>query len=427
MVEFFTHWLTEQQKLSEPVALLLLHSVAAGVVIVLSFLANLVAKRIILRVVTHVIRRTRNEWDNVFLERRVFERLSHLAPALVIYWLAETAFLGLDSLVAFAQRGSQIYMIVVGLLVIDGLLNALHDIYERFEVARRVPIKGFVQVVKIVVICLGAILILSTAIHKSPAVFLGGIGAMTAVVMLVFRDPILGFVAGIQLTANRMVRPGDWIEMPKYGADGDVLEVGLTTVKVQNWDKTITTIPTYALISDSFKNWRGMEESGGRRIKRAIYLDMTSVKFCDEAMLDRFRKFSLLAEYIEGKRSEVEAWNRERGVDDTELVNGRRLTNLGTFRAYLEQYLHNHPKIHQGMTFLVRQLAPTAHGLPMEIYVFSADQAWAHYEAIQADIFDHLLAVLPEFELRVFQAPSGADVTALASAPAAAPLSPGGA
>ncbi len=424
MVEFFTHWLTEEHGLSEPISLLLMHSLAAVAVVVLSVVANLVAKRIILRVVTRVIRRTQNEWDDVFLERRVFERFSHLAPALVIYWLAPAALWGLDSLVNLAQRGSQIYMIVVGLLVLDSLLDALHDIYGRFEVSRRVPIKGFVQVVKIVVTCLGAILIVSTAVQRSPGVFLGGIGAMTAVVMLVFRDPILGFVAGIQLTANRMVRPGDWIEMPKYGADGDVLEVGLTTVKVQNWDKTITTIPTYALISDSFKNWRGMEESGGRRIKRAIHLDMTSVKFCDAALLDRFRQFTLLAEHIERKRQELDDWNRERGIDESRLVNARRLTNLGCFRAYLEQYLRHHPKIHQDMTFLVRQLAPTPQGLPMEIYVFSSDQAWAHYEAIQADIFDHLLAVLPEFELRVFQSPSGGDVAALAAA--VGPLSRGG-
>ncbi|MDF1554904.1 MAG: mechanosensitive ion channel family protein [Deferrisomatales bacterium] len=424
MVEFFTHWLTEEHGLGEPSALLLLHSLAAVAVVVLSLVANTIAKRIILRVVARVIHRTQNDWDDVFLKRRVFERLSHLAPALVIYWLAEAALWDLDALVDFAQRGSQIYMIVVGLLTIDSLLDAVHDIYGRFEVSRRVPIKGFVQIVKIVVICLGGILIVSTAVQKSPGFFLGGIGAMTAVVMLVFRDPILGFVAGIQLTANRMLRPGDWIEMPKYGADGDVLEVGLTTVKVQNWDKTITTIPTYALISDSFKNWRGMQESGGRRIKRAIHLDMTSVKFCDAALLARLRKFSLLAEYVERKRRELEGWNRERGIDLDEVINARRLTNLGCFRAYLEQYLRHHPKIHQDMTFLVRQLAPTAHGLPMEIYVFSSDQAWANYEAIQADIFDHLLAILPEFELRVFQTPSGGDVSALAAA--VGPLSPGG-
>jgi miniconductance mechanosensitive channel len=248
---------------------------------------------------------------------------------------------------------------------------------------------------------------------------------MTAVVMLVFRDAILGFVAGIQLSANQMVSPGDWIEMPKYGADGDVLEVALTTVKVRNWDKTITTIPTYALISESFKNWRGMKESGGRRIKRAIHIDMHSIRFCDEPMLQRFSKIEFVSEHLARKRQEIAHWNADRGVDDSAPINGRRLTNIGTFRAYLIAYLRAHPMIHQEMTFLVRQLAPTPHGLPLEIYVFSRDQVWANYEGIQADIFDHVLAVAPEFDLRIFQTPTGGDVRAALEA-APAPTIPAG-
>jgi miniconductance mechanosensitive channel len=238
---------------------------------------------------------------------------------------------------------------------------------------------------------------------------------MTAVLLLIFKDAILGLVAGIQLTANKMIAVGDWIEMPKYGADGDVLDLTLTTVKVQNWDKTITTIPTYALISDAFKNWRGMQESGGRRIKRSIAIDMNSIKFCDEEMLERFRKIQYISEHIERKRKELQEHNRLLKVDDSSLANGRRLTNVGTFRAYIQAYLKNHPAIHQNMTFLVRQLAPSDHGLPIEIYVFSSDTAWVTYEAIQADIFDHLLAVLPEFDLRVFQSPAGHDFQQLVS------------
>ncbi len=235
-------------------------------------------------------------------------------------------------------------------------------------------------------------------------------GVVASVLMLVFKDAILGFVAGIQLSANHMISRGDWIEMPKYGADGDVIDIALTTVKVQNWDKTITTIPTYALISDSFKNWRGMSESGGRRIKRSVMIDINTIRFCDDEMIERFAKTRYLADYIREKREELSAWNRKHHVDDGVAVNVRHLTNVGTFRAYILHYLRNHPKVNQEMTLLVRQLAPTANGLPIEIYCFSSDRAWANYEDIQADIFDHILAVAPEFGLRVFQLPSGSDL-----------------
>ncbi|MEC4678590.1 MAG: mechanosensitive ion channel domain-containing protein, partial [Nitrospirota bacterium] len=253
------------------------------------------------------------------------------------------------------------------------------------------------------------ILIISALLDETPFYLLSGLGALTAVFMLIFKDAILGFVAGIQLTANKMVTHGDWIEMPKYGADGDVLEVSLTTVKIQNWDKTITTIPTYALISESFKNWRGMSESGGRRIKRAITIDMSTIQFCSDEMIEKFSKIRPIKVYIETKMKELTEYNTIHDLDDANIVNRRRLSNIGTFRAYVVAYLENHPKIHQDMTFLVRQLAPGEHGLPIEIYVFCNDTAWARYEAIQADIFDHLLAAVPEFGLKVFQNPSGND------------------
>jgi len=250
-------------------------------------------------------------------------------------------------------------------------------------------------------------------LNRSPTFFLSGLGALTAVLMLIFKDSILGLVAGIQIAANRMLNIGDWLEMPKYGADGDVIDISLTTVKVRNWDKTITTVPTYALISDSFKNWRGMSESGGRRIKRAVNIDMTSIEFLGEEALGRLRRIELLKPYIEQKLADVESHNKELGVDETSPINGRRLTNVGCFRAYLVAYLKHNPMINKEMTFLIRQLAPTELGLPMEIYVFSSDKVWANYEAIQSDIFDHVLAAMPEFGLRVFQNPTGADFSKL--------------
>jgi len=276
--------------------------------------------------------------------------------------------------------------------------------------ARRRPIKGYLQLVKILAYVVGIVLMATTILGQSAAGILGGIGAMSAVLLLVFRDSILGVVASFQIGANDLVHLGDWIEMPNYGADGDVIDISLQTIKVQNWDKTISSIPIYALISDSFKNWRGMAESGGRRIKRSVSIDMRSVRFLTQEDIERFRRFSRLRSYLEAKLSEVESYNREHGIDTADSVSGRRLTNLGTFRAYVAAYLRDHPQIHNDMTFLVRHLPPGPTGIPVEIYVFSRDQAWANYEGIQADIFDHLLAVLPEFDLRVFQEPSGWDI-----------------
>jgi miniconductance mechanosensitive channel len=314
--------------------------------------------------------------------------------------------------------GTSVYMALVGMTVFDAFLNGGHRIYQGFAISRRFPIRTIVQIVRVAVYFVVGIAVLAILLGKSPLVFFSGLGAFTAVLLLIFKDTLLGFVAGIQLTANNMVRKGDWIEMPGHNADGNVLDVSLTTVKVQNWDKTITTIPTYALVAEPFKNWRGMDESGGRRIKRAVRLDVTSIKFCDAEMLQRFKKIQFISDYVARKLEEVSAHNRDHQVDESLLINGRHLTNVGTFRAYLEHYLRTHPKVHQDMTFLVRQLAPTEHGLPIEIYVFSNDQAWASYEAIQADIFDHVLAVLPLFDLRPFQAPTGADLRALGRGPA---------
>ena len=386
-------------------------------VILLSGILDFVFKRVAVRTLKFAIARTRAKWDDVIVEHRVLDRLSHLVPALVIYNLAGLPFIGLEeaqytAAVTFVHQAVLIYVIVIGILIINASLNAALDIYGGFAISREMPAKGFTQVLKLLTAFIGGILVFSILLDRNPVYFLSGLGALTAVLLLIFRDAILGFVAGIQLSANKMVAVGDWIEMPKYGADGDVIEVALTTVKVQNWDRTVTTIPAYALISDSFKNWRSMFQAGGRRIKRAVYIDMNTITFCDEDMLERFAKIRYITDYIQKKKDELSRYNADLQVDNTSLVNGRRMTNIGTFRAYISAYLRNHPMIRQDMTFLVRQLAPMEHGLPIEIYVFSKDTAWANYEGIQADIFDHILSVVPQFDLRVFQEPSGTDFRA---------------
>ena len=386
-------------------------------VLALAWLANFITKKIILAVVHRLVKKSKTQWDDMFLQRGVFTLLSHLVPAVIVYVFAPVVFFDTPGAKDAMQVAAVIYMIVIGMLIVNAFLNSAADIYRTFEFARRIPIRGFMQLVKIIVFIGGGIIILGTLTGNNPASILAGFGAMTAVLMLIFKDAILGFVAGIQISANNMIHIGDWIEMPKYGADGDVIDISLTTVKVQNWDKTISTIPAYALISDSFKNWRGMSESGGRRIKRAVNLDMNTVRFCDEPMLDKFRRFQYIAEYIDTKKRELDEHNKAENIDDSELVNGRRMTNVGTFRAYVIAYLKHHPKINRDMTFLVRQLAPNEYGLPIEIYVFSSDKVWANYEAIQADIFDHILAVIPEFGLRVFQNPTGADFAKITATP----------
>jgi len=378
-------------------------------VLLLSLIANIVANRYNVSGLTYVITRYKSTRQDAVLRQQTLNRIAHLVPAIILYDLVPVALQGLDPTIAVIKGALLIYMIIVVMLVLDSVLNTAEEIYQNFRAAKQSPIKGFIQVLKLLVYFLAAVFVISVLLNKTPVYLLSGIGALAAVMMLVFRDSILGFVAGIQLAANKMVAVGDWIDMPKYGADGDVLEVALTTVKVQNWDKTITTIPTYALISESFKNWRGMSESGGRRIKRSVNIDISSIRFCDEQMLERYAKIQHISAYLEKKKHELEVFNRAIEVDNASLANGRRLTNVGTFRAYIEAYLRNHPHINTDMTFLVRQLSPTEHGLPIEIYVFSNDIEWANYEAIQADIFDHILAVVPEFDLRVFQNPSGAD------------------
>ena len=400
--------------LGETQAAIFSRGAAILAVALIAYMANFIAKRIIVRVMVGIVRRTKTDWDDLLVERGVFTKLSHLAPALVIWAMASAVFPGSQALITLTKRVADVYMLIIGILVVHAFLDAINDVYQKFEVSKRVPIRTYTQVIKIGVTVAALIFALSIAMDKEPWVFLSGIGALTAVLLLVFKDTILGFVASIQLVAHDMLRPGDWIEMPNFGADGDVTEITLNTVKVQNWDKTITTIPTYALISDSFKNWRGMSDSGGRRIKRSIHIDVNSIQFSTPEMIEKFSKIEVLRDYIERKQQELSGHNRRQGIDESVLVNGRRMTNVGTFRAYLIEYLRRHPKIHNEMTFLVRQLQPTDKGLPIEIYVFSNDQRWVQFEDVQADVFDHIFAALPEFSLRPFQSATGHDIVGAA-------------
>ena len=314
---------------------------------------------------------------------------------------------------AFVRNLTSAYMIVVVAITVVAVLNAVNDIYETNPQARQRPIKGFIQLVQLAVMIMGGLLFIAALLDRSPVLLLSGFGAMTAVLLLVFKDTLLSLVASVQLTAQDMVRVGDWIEVPQFGADGDVVDVELHTIKVQNWDKTITTIPTHRLISDSFKNWRGMSASGGRRIKRALYLDASSIHFLSDEESEHCKRFMLLEEYIAGKEGELTKYNRELAGASSEernaAVNMRRLTNIGTFRAYALRYLKQHPKIHRGMTLMVRQLPPGPQGVPIELYCFTNTTDWGEYEDIQADIFDHLLAIVPEFGLRLFQEPAGTE------------------
>ena len=351
---------------------------------------------------------TNQQWDNVLVEKHFIRRLLHFIPLIILYIFIPPILEG-TAVHTLSITLVNILLLIAGMLTLDALLNSILVIYESSTISKEISITPFVQVVKLLLYFVTVILIISILVQKTPLYILSGLGALTAVLLFVFKDILMGFVGGIQLIANKMVAPGDWIEMPKYGAGGDVIEITLTTVKVQNFDNTITTIPTYALINESFKNWRNMNLSGGRRIKRFVYIDLGSIKFCSSEMLERYKLIQLISKSIQDRQQEILEYNKHHNVDESTMVNGRRLTNIGVFRSYVEAYLRNHPMIHQEMTFIVRQLSPGEKGLPIEIYVFCKDTNWTAYESVQADIFDHILAVVPEFDLQVFQEPSGTD------------------
>ena len=376
----------------------------------IAWLGRFICLKVIVRTVRKAASRTESTWDDRLVQRRVFSQLSHLVPALIIYVLGPQVLIS-PSLSLWVMRGAELYALAALLTATIRVLTVGREIYEQeYEIARRFPIRVYVQVLKIV-LSVGAIILgVSIVTGNSPLLLLSGLGAMMAVILLVSKDSLQGLVAGIQLVSNDMVRPGDWVEIPRHGADGDVVEITLHTVKVQNWDKTISMVPTYALISEGFKNWRGMAESDGRRVKRSIFLDVSSVRFCQPEMIEHFKSIEILRDYVERKEAELAEHNRARGISEAVEVNGRRMTNVGVFRSYLAAYLSAHPMVNSSMTLIVRQLQPTPQGLPLEVYAFIADKRWAEYEAIQSDIFDHILAALPQFGLRAFQAPSGEDV-----------------
>ncbi len=394
-----------------------------GILAVAALLADRIASGVMQRVFGRLAARTRSSWDDRIAERKVVQRLAHVVPALVVY-LGIGPALGLapgevddapgDMLAVawtLARRVAAAYIAFAVARALAAFLDAVNDIYaESYAEAKSRPIKGYLQVVSLVAWLAAAVVILSVLMGRSPVVFLSGLGALAAVLMLVFRDTILSLVASVQIASNDMIRIGDWLSVPQAQSDGEVIDVALHTVKVQNWDKTISTIPTSKFITESFKNWRGMSESGGRRIKRSLRLDMNSVRFLRDDEVDELSRRELLQGYMREARARIARYNAAKETGDPGVIpEVRRLTNLGTFRVYVQKYLEAHPSTHKGMTLLVRQLAPGPDGVPIEIYCFANDTAWARYEAFQADIFDHLIAILPEFGLKPYQSPAGSD------------------
>ena len=380
-------WL-QQMGVAEGSLLTVQRIVVIAAILLIAYVLDMICRKVVMPGVRKVTAKTQITWDDYLLNDDVLNNVCHLIPPVVVYALIPFAFPHEPALLEFVLKICWIYITVVGMKLVCAFLTSLYTISSEHEKLKNHSMKGFYQMIKLIVICIGSIIIISTLIDKDPIAILTGLGAGTAILMLVFQDTIKGLVAGVQLTANDMLRPGDWITMPKYGADGDVIEVTLTTVKVRNWDKTITTVPPYALVNDSFQNWRGMFDMGGRRVKRSINIDMNTVRFCTEEELAEFKK---------------QPWME--GFEET----GKEEVNLYIFRHYVMHYLTHHPKVHQGLTMIVRQLQPTAQGMPIELYFFSANTAWVKYEALQAEVFDHVLATLHRFDLKVFQSPTGLD------------------
>ena len=372
--------------------------------LVVSFLLFFIVKQILKKYVGNLIRKTKFKYDDFFLGKKLEKRIAYLVPVYMIQGLLYAVAPDLDMLDGFIYALARIGEITTYTGIVISITDSISEIYNSFDVAKNKPMKGFMQVAKIVAIMVCILLVIGVLINKNMRDLLMGLGALSAVMMLVFKDPILGFVGGIQLTSNDMVRIGDWIV--KGAADGEVIDVGLTTVKVKNWDNTIATIPTYTLISDPFINWRGMSESGGRRIARSIIIDLDTIKFCTPEMLEKYKKYQLVSKYIEEKEKEIEEYNKSNNIDTSTLVNGRRQTNIGIFRAYLQAYIKDNPNLNHNLTMLVRQKDPTEFGVPLQIYCFSAKTDWISYEAIQNDIFDHVYAVVSQFDLKVYQRPS---------------------
>lgn len=378
-------------------------SLALLILVVSALIAHIIAKLVLSFKVTRLVNLTKNKWDDELLSCGVFRRLAHFAPASTFYFGKYFLFEPESTYFLLLTNLTNLYIAITFYMVINALLTAIESIYNQSSLSKKAPITGFIQVARLLITIGLIFLVISLLLGKSPIYLLSGLTAIAAVLLLIFRDTILGFVAGIQIAANRMFNTGDWIEIPKFGVDGDIIQIGLTVVKVQNWDKTISTIPTYTLTTDAVKNWRGMQESGGRRIKRSIHIDIRSISFASKEQLIEWKKLRLLKHYLQEKEGELveDSKNCEKHQDD--VINSRKLTNIGTFRAYVREYLKKHPDVHKDLTHMVRQLAPTEIGLPLEVYCFSNKQAWVDYEHVQSEIFDHLLSILPMFGLKVYQ------------------------
>lgn len=380
---------------------------------VVSWLVFVLTKRVILHYIYRIFKRSSVKWDDKLVEGNALNGLVHIAPAVLIRFLAPGIFADFDQVLPFAVKLADAYLIIGGMTIFFAFLRVAELVFENHDAFKDKPLNSYSQLIRIILYCVTIILVLSALLGKSPVYFLSAFGAMTAILLLVFKDTILGLVASVQISANDMVRVGDWVEMPKFNADGDVIAINLNTVKVQNWDKTITTIPTYFFITDSFKNWRGMVQTGARRIKRAIQIDAHSVKFVSPEFRERLKKYDLISGYVETRQKEIEQYNEAKELDTSIHINGRRMTNIGVFREYMELYMKHHAGIHKGMTTMVRQLTTEGRGIPLEIYCFTNTTNWLQYEDIQSDVFDHLYAAATFFELDIFQEPSGKDFSAL--------------
>jgi miniconductance mechanosensitive channel len=373
------------------------------VLLILLGIVDFIAKKIMREGVKKIFLKTKNKWDDVLIEKRVFAKLAHFFPAILLSWSISFVFVDFPFFIPLAEKIIHIYIIIVFATVAASALNALEFYFSNSKQFKDKPIESYFQLARLIVYFVTGVMVLSIILGRSPIYLLGAFGAMTAILLLIFKDTILGFVASIQIATNDMVRVGDWVEMEKYGADGNITKITLNTVKVKNWDNTITTIPTYALVSDSFKNWRGMQETGSRRIKRHIYIRPTSIVFADVYMLEKFKHFNLVAPYIIERQTEINEFNKSSAIDKKIVINGRNMTNIGVFRQYAELYLKNHKEINPDMTLMVRQLQSNQYGLPLEIYCFAKTTEWEKYEAIQSDIFDHLMASASSFGLKVYE------------------------
>jgi miniconductance mechanosensitive channel len=383
------------------------------IVVVLGWLSNLAAKAFILKIVTTIVAKTTNTWDDVFLEQKVFTRLSHLAPALVIWFMAGWALKAYPTYMVAVHKMAYIYMVVVGTIVIISFIESWHIIYNTLPIAQHRHIKGYVQLLKIFMILIAVLVVISVVFGKDISKILAGLGAMAAVLILVFKDTLLGLVASIQLSADKMLKVGDWITIPKRDIDGTVSDITLNTVKIQNFDKTIITIPTYSLVNESFQNWKGMEEAGVRQIKRSLFIDMKSIRFLDDEMKDGLSRFPLLKDYIESTEEKSGKINQGSNSPESPFLNPSHLTNLGIFRFYAEAYLRQHPLIDATQTLIVRHRAPEGHGLPLQVYAFTRSYQMTPYENLQSEIFEHLISIMNQFGLKLFQEPSGDDLLTL--------------